>query len=172
MRALWRLFGLRSSFVEAFRRRWGVPPAHLDKEVLELVSSFNAPIVDTPGERRRVADTLNKIYIESFDNKALAKLLDKLGVLCEGSGNLKRLQGVLGTIVTDPMDLRELLKPFFTLYDFRVASLHLSSVESSEQLLKSVLDRLSLPESAGLAGIYERLTGMLAASFEELAKRL
>ncbi|MFX9042778.1 hypothetical protein ABTN45_20390, partial [Acinetobacter baumannii] len=79
---------------------------------------------------RRVADTLNKVYIESLDNKALSKLADQLGVTSEGSGNLKRLQAVLSTIIADTADLRRILKPFFTLYDFRVASLHLSSVES------------------------------------------
>lgn len=167
-----RLFGLRSDFVEAFRRRWGAPPAHLDREVLELVSSFNAPIVDTPSERRRVADTLNKVYIESLDNKALSKLVDQLRVTSEGSGNLKRLQAVLSTIVTDTAELRRILKPFFALYDFRVACLHLSSVESGEATLESVLERLDLPESADLASVYERLTDMLAASFEEMAKRL
>lgn len=167
-----RLFGLRSDFVEAFRKRWGVPPAHLDREVLDLVSSFHAPIVDTPSERRRVADTLNKVYIESLDNKALSKLADQLGVTSEGSGNLKRLQAVLSTIIADTADLRRILKPFFTLYDFRVASLHLSSVESGEAMLESVLKRLDLSEPADLASIYERLSDMLAASFEELAKRL
>ena len=167
-----RLFGLRSSFVEAFRKRWGVPPAHLDREVLELVSSFNAPVVDTPSERRRVADTLNKIYIESLDNKTLSKLVDTLGLTSEGSGNLKRLQAVLGTIITDAEHLRRILKPFFTLYDFRVACLHLTSAESGEKTLKSVLERLSLPEAADLNSIYGRLMDMLAASFEELANSL
>lgn len=167
-----RLFGLRSDFVESFRKRWGTAPAHLDREVLDLVSSFSAPIIDTPNERRRVADTLNKIYIESFNNKALLKLAGELGVVAEGSGNLKRLQAVLGTTVTDAADLRRILKPFFTLYDFRVACLHLTSMESGEATLKSVLERLDLPESADLASIYERLTDMLAVSFEELTTRL
>jgi hypothetical protein len=157
-----RLFGLRSSFIEMCAKRWGVSVAHLDREVLDLVSGFNAP----------VADTLNKVYIESFNNKALAALASKLGTTPQGSGTLKRLQAVMGTVVLDDLTLRLILKPFFTLYDFRVASLHLSSVESGEQTLLSVLERLELPKSADLPTIYGRLMDMLAASFEELIGKI
>ena len=167
-----RLFSLRSAFVDAFRKRWGVSVAHLDREVLDLISGFNAPVVDTPNERKRVADTLNKIYIESLNNKALSRLSTELGATPEGSGTLKRLQAMLSTIVLDGADVKQLLKPFFTLYDFRVACLHLASTESGEQTLSSVLERLDLSKSADLSAIYERLTDMLATSFSEMTNRI
>jgi hypothetical protein len=96
-----RLFGLRSAFIDACAKRWGVSIAHLDREVLDLISEFNAPVVDTPNERRRVADTLNKVYTESFSNKALATLASTLGATPAGSGTLKRLEAVTGTIISD-----------------------------------------------------------------------
>jgi hypothetical protein len=92
-----RLFGLRSQFIEACFRRFGEKIAHLDEEVVTLALSFNAPIIDTPKERRHVADTLNKIYIESLDNAALATLLREAGGDPASLGSLKRLQALLET---------------------------------------------------------------------------
>lgn len=74
-----KLFGLRSEFVEACFKKFGVKIAHLDDEVVNLALGFNPPVVDTEKERRHVGDTLNKIYIESFDNGALGDLLARSG---------------------------------------------------------------------------------------------
>ena len=163
-------FNARSMFIEACTARWSERLAHLDIEVLDLLSSFNAPVVDTESERRRVSDTLNKIYVESFDNKALAKLATKLGTTADGSGNLKRLQAVLLTVAKDTDDIKKLMSPFFTLYDFRVVSLHLTSTETSEDKMKTVTDRLALPQTASLLEIYDALVKSLAVSFDALAE--
>ena len=72
-----QLFEQRSRFLEACFRKFGAKIAHLENEVLELALLVRRPVVDTPGERRNVADSLNKIYLESFDNKALERLLDE-----------------------------------------------------------------------------------------------
>ncbi len=74
-----RLFALRSQFVEACFKRFGDKVAHLDEEVIALALGFNAPLVDTLKERRHVADTLNRIYVESLDNFSLGKLFKKAG---------------------------------------------------------------------------------------------
>ncbi|MGO9047788.1 MAG: hypothetical protein ACLQFW_13030 [Xanthobacteraceae bacterium] len=162
-----KLFALRSDFVEACFRRLGTKVAHLDEEVLELAASFNPPVVDTEKERRHVADTLNKIYIESFDNGALGKTLKGLGADPAKLASLKRLQAVLERVVPGH-DIATLLSPFFTLYDLRVAYSHLASTESAAEILKTVTDRLALPEGSGLLTIYNRLLESLAASFEAL----
>ena len=89
-----KLFALRSDFVEACFKRLGTKVAHLDEEVLELAGSFNPPVIDTEKERRHVADTLNKIYIESFDNGALGKALKGLGGDPAKLASLRRLPRV------------------------------------------------------------------------------
>ena len=61
-----RLLALRSQFVEACFKHFGEKIAHLDEEVVTLALDFNAPAVDTPKERHHVADTLNKIHVESL----------------------------------------------------------------------------------------------------------
>jgi hypothetical protein len=110
-----RLYALRSEFVEACFKRFGEKIAHLDEEVLNISLEFNAPVVDTAKERRHVADTLNKIYIESLDNAALAALLRKAGGDPKSLGSLKRLQALLETIAKGA-DIPAILSPFFVLY--------------------------------------------------------
>ena len=42
-----KLFALRSEFMEACFKRFGVKIGHLDAEVLDLATSFNAPVIDS-----------------------------------------------------------------------------------------------------------------------------
>jgi hypothetical protein len=95
-----RLSALRSDFVDACFKRFGVKIAHLDNEVLDLARAFNSPIVDTEKERRHVADSLNKVYIESFDNKILASLMKNAGGDPTKLGSLKRLQATLESVAS------------------------------------------------------------------------
>jgi hypothetical protein len=120
-----KLFNLRSEFVDACFQKFGLKIAHLDNEVMDLVSSFNAPLVDTEKERRHVADTLNKIYVESLDSRALGTIISKTGGDPQNLGSLKRLQTALESVCSNA-DVSKFLSPFFTLYDLRVAYSHLT----------------------------------------------
>jgi hypothetical protein len=166
-----KLFALRSDFVEACFKRFGTKIAHLDEEVLELAAGFSPPAIDTEKERRHIADTLNKIYIESFDNSALAKVLKELGGDPAKLGSLKRLQAILALVMPGE-DVPTLLSPFYTLYDLRVAYSHLASAEHAQEILRAVTDRLSLPEGSGLLIIYDRLLELLTRSLEMLASAI
>ncbi|MCK1705220.1 hypothetical protein IVA86_28400 [Bradyrhizobium sp. 146] len=161
------VFALRSDFMEAAFKKFNIKIAHLDEEVLDLASSLNAPLTDTKKERERVADALNKVYVESFDNKALASIMKSLGGDPKDLGTLKRLQAILEAIANG-QDVATTMSPFFTLYDFRVASLHLTSIETAKQKLKTVTDRLKLPETATLSDIYSAILDGLSDSFEKM----
>jgi YgiT-type zinc finger domain-containing protein len=162
-----RLYALRSEFIETCFKRFGEKIAHLDEEVLDIALSFNAPVVDTPKERRHVADTLNKIYIESLDNAALGTLLKKAGCDPKSLGSLKRLQAFLETLTNDA-DVPAILSPFFVLYDLRVAYSHLQSDDRATEVLKTITDRLGIARASGLLEIYSCLTKAMAASYEKL----
>jgi hypothetical protein len=163
------LFALRSSFLEACAERFGTKIAHLDNEVFDLALGFNGPVVDTEKERRHVADTLNKIYVESFDNGALGTIMSKSGADPKGLGSLKRLQAALESAASGA-DVPNRLSPFFVLYDLRVAYSHLTSAEKATVILKTVTDRLGIIETSGLIDIYGKLMEKLTDSFEQLIK--
>lgn len=160
------LFQKRSVFLEECFKRFGVKAAHLDKEVYDLAISFNAPIVDTEKERRHVADTLNKIYLESFDNNALGQILNGFSVDPKKLGSIKRLQLVMEQIA-DPDDVSNIISPFYVLYDLRVAYSHLGSKEGNEEKLKFVRERLKVAPDAGLLDIYNVLIGQLGDSYDK-----
>jgi hypothetical protein len=163
------LFKRRSEFLEVCFKRFGEKLAHLDEEVYNLAITFNGPIVDSDKERRHVADTMNKIYIESFDNKALRRVLGNLGDDRKNSGRLKRLQRILEH-VTGREKASNLMSPFDVLQKLRDAYSHLGSKEGSEEELANVKLRLGLSSEAGLFEIYESLIDALSKALHELTR--
>jgi hypothetical protein len=153
------VFSLRPKFLEASHKRFKTKIAHLDEEVLSLAASLNAPVMETRKERERAADALNKIYVESFDNKALASILRSLGGDPKDLGTLKRLQAVLEATGSGA-DVSTIMSP--------LAALHLTSAETAKEKLKTVTDRLKLKEDATLSEIYITTLDGLSASFEKM----
>lgn len=138
---------------------------------MDLALSFNAPVVDTPKERRHVADTLNKIYLESMDNAGLGRLLKAHGGDPKDLGSLKRLQALLqGALPRE--DIGALLSPLYVLYDLRVAYSHLTTIERAQTVLTTVAERLEIAADASLTTLYETLVQKMACSYERLAELL
>lgn len=159
-----KLFKLRSEFVDACLSRFGVKVAHLEAEALEMARSFNPPVVDTEKERRHVADVLNKIYIESFDNGALGEIMTTSGLDPAKLGSLKRLEAVIESIANKER-AAEILCPLYVLYDMRVAYSHLTSMASAAEKLETVTMRLGLPNNSGLLILYPKLVVELVTAF-------
>ncbi|MCX8510084.1 MAG: hypothetical protein ORN49_14615, partial [Rhodobacteraceae bacterium] len=164
-----RLFAERSDFVEACFLRFGIKIAHLDSEVMDLSIGFNPPVVDTEKERRHIADTLNKIYVESLHRDALGKILTALGGEAKDLGSLKRLQKVM-EYFAPAEDAASLIAPFFVLYDLRVAYSHLTSAATAAEIMAKVLERLALPIGSGLQPIYDALLDRMLASYSSMTK--
>lgn len=163
-----QLFEQRSRLLEACFARFGQKLAHLEKEVLDLAISIRRPVVDTPVERRNIADALNKVYLESLDNKALERILTKLGQDASNLGSLKRLQKLVEAVVPTE-DIAGTMSPLYVLYDLRVATSHLGSHEGQEEKLGFVKQRLRLSNDSNLFEIYDALLPALRSAFEKLA---
>lgn len=161
----------RSRFLEVCAKRFGQKIAHLDDEVLEVAVGLRPPLVDTPETWTKVADSFNKVFVESLDNKAMGTLLTKKGVEAEGLRSLKRLQLLLND-ESLPLDVPKTMASLFALYDLRVALLHLSSKAGTASETESVLTRLNLPGDANLVSTYDGLVAALSATFGSLADAL
>jgi len=168
-----QLFEQRSRFLDAFFVKFGEKAAHLDKEVLNLAISIRRPVVDTTPERRHIADALNKVYLESLDNKALGRAMESQGQTPGGLRSLKRLEKIL-ELALPGENASKIISPLFVLYDLRVAYSHLGSTEGQAEILGKVASRLSLPptEAANLFTIYDALVAQLKQAFEKLAGSL
>src|SRR5690606_11170915 len=161
------LFALRSDVIEAFFKRFGARVAHLEAEVMDVALAFNPPVVDTDKERRHVADALNKIYVESWDNAALGRVFRGLGGDPNQMRSLKLLQGILERAAPSH-DVAKLVSPLYVLYDLRVAYSHLMSDEGASDTLETVMARLSLPSDSGLMATYNALIAGLTAMFQDM----
>jgi len=159
-----KLFKARSEFLNSVSKRYGVKISHLDEEVIDLARSLNKPLVDTQRVSRHVADSLNKIYIESFDMDSLKRLVVSLDGNPRELRSLKLLQ-MLMELISPNEDIRSIMAVFFVLYDFRIANLHISSHSRYQNELSDVKDRLELPLHAGLAEIYNSILVGLTESF-------
>ena len=163
-----QLFEKRSLFLEACFSRFGEKLAHLEKEVLDIAISIRRPVIDTPSERRNIVDALNKVYLESLDNKALERVLSKLGQDAAKLGSLKRLQKLVETVAPTE-DIAGAMSPLYVLYDLRVAYSHLGSEEGQEEKLRFVRERLGLASSANLFAIYDTIVPALRGAFVKLS---
>lgn len=158
------LFAARSDFLAIAFKLWGVKLAHLDDVVLDLAAQLKRPVHDTPAQRHAVSDNLNKVHLESIDNEALGQLLNRLGIACSGTRQLKRLQALFGSIA-ESGQVHERMAPFFTIYDFRVSYSHLGSNEGAARKMEMVTGRLGLSGDAEVAEIYDQLLEKLINSY-------
>lgn len=165
------LFKERSRFLEACFKRFGRKIAHLEPEVLDLSLSIRRPVVDTPGERRNIADNLNKIYLESLDNVALGSLLSEKGKAPDNMRSLKRIQKLM-EITLPETPVAAIMNPLYVLYDLRVAYSHLGSEQGQRQKLGTVRQRLALDPDADIFVIYDKLIVDLQRSFSQFADAL
>lgn len=163
-----QLFRQRSKLLESCFNRFGHKIAHLENEVLDVAISIRPPLVDTPSERRNMADALNKVYIESFNNKVLENILDEKNINTANLGSLKRLQK-LAEVTNPAVDVAKMMNSLYVLYDLRVAYSHLGSKSGQYKKLLSVKQRLNLSEDANLLDIYTSLLRELKIAFKELA---
>jgi hypothetical protein len=160
------LFGARSEFLNSAASFFGSSIGHLEDETYDLALNFNPPVVDTPKEQRHVADTLNKIYVESLDNKALKTLLAERNIASTGSGQLKRLEALFqGSFPA--ADVSALVSPLYVLSDFRNNAPHASSTSHREKA-NFIADRLGVNRDADLATIYDVLMKKLTDMFVQL----
>lgn len=163
------LFAGRSDFLVAAFKLWGAKLAHLDDVVLELAAQLTRPVHDTSVQRHALSDNLNKVHIESLDNDALGKLIGDMGIACNGTRQLKRLQALLESIA-DGGQICTLMTPFYALYDFRVSYSHLGSTEGATEKMKTVTNRLTLAEDAIVTDIYDQLLEQMTNSYSALTK--
>jgi hypothetical protein len=159
-------FKLRSEFIEKSFARFNTNIAHLEKKVLDLALSLNPPTVDTPKERKHIANALNQIYIESFDNAALKNILTNRKIPSDKLGNLRCLEAILKS-VSPSQNAHSIMTPFYVVYDFRVLGSHISG-SSSLSKLESITKRLGLTSAATLLQIYEQLIKDMTASLKKM----
>jgi hypothetical protein len=151
-----RLFRLRSELNEASRSSLGFPVFQVSSEILDSAILVRDPIFDTKTSRAQVAQALNDVYVESLEASQLKKHLKAQDVDVSNIKGIKLLERLMITLGYSN-DLRELMKPFYLIYDLRVAQSHLMTTDSRREKVNSVSARLGMDDKATFSDIYEKL---------------
>lgn len=160
-----KLFRLRSDVNEASRSSLGFPIFQVSSEILASASLVRNPVFDTKTGRAQVAQALNDVYVESLETGLLKTYLKAQDVNVSDMKGIKLLEQLITNLGYSD-DLRGLMKPFYLVYDLRVAQSHLMSAESRDKKVRSVSDRLGLHEEATFSDVYEMLRDTLSESME------
>lgn len=120
----------------------------IGKETLKHIEKLNPPVVHSSKEET-VISLLNKINVESLDNKTLGDLLNNMG------RNNKDISGILS--------------PLFIIYNLRVVNLHLISTTKKAKVIESVRSRLGiLIDKTSFVEIYKVLISKTTQCYKEL----
>lgn len=166
-------FRLRNELNEKILHCFNFDLYMLEGEVSEIITNLDLPIFWEEKHVKAVVESLNKIFVESFNNKAIKQ--DIKSICAENP--LKNLKD-LGSNKTFQLWLKHRLKinnasdlmcPFFVLYDFRVATNHLQSSDRKKEMIEKINERLNLNESNNnYELIYDSLIKMLVSSYSEI----
>ena len=151
-----KIFRLRSELNEASRGFLGFPIFQVSGEVLDSARQVRDPVFDTKASRAQVAQALNDVYVESLETNHLKNHLKAQGLDVSKVKGIKALEQLMITLGYSG-DLRDLMKPFYLIYDLRVSQSHLMSAISRRDKVRSVSARLGLDEEATFSDIYVKL---------------
>jgi hypothetical protein len=158
----------RSEFLFTTERIFGKRLSHLDEEILQAIEEFYPPTSFTDRDKGRLTDLLNKINVESLDSRTLGELLHERNIAASGLGSLKKLQRLYEQTFSEA-HIASILTPLFVTYDLRIAYAHLTSKNKSLEIMKSVTERLHVPDHADFKTIYEMLVHRLTECYEKLS---
>lgn len=164
------LFHLRSNLKDGVFERQKFELYSLDGEISAVIENLNRPVFWEDRHVAPVIQSLNKIFVESLDSKALKKEIASKapGVDLKAKGSLKLFEMWLN-VYLQASDVARLMKPFYVLYDFRIVTSHLHSEQSSNSTLAFINSRLGLKEDNGnYETIYDALIESLADSYREI----
>lgn len=151
-----RLFRLRSELNEASRSSLGFPIFQVSSEILDSAILVRDPIFDTKTSRAQVAQALNDVYVESLEASQLKNHLKAQGVDVSSIKGIKLLEQLMITLGYS-VALRDLMKPFYLIYDLRVSQSHLMTTNSRREKVNSVSARLGMDDKVTFSEIYEEL---------------
>jgi len=158
----------RRELNDIVREAFGWSLFHLEGEVDNIIANLNSPIFWQDKYVGPTIESLNRIFCESVNVKALKEDIKKgqSELDLKSLGSLKLLEIWLSTRLglSNPSAL---MCPFFVLYDFRILTCHLSSVETKNKTLSAINNRLELSKENTLnEPIYAALVYKLLLSIK------
>lgn len=145
----------------------------LEGEVSEVISNLHRPVFWEDKYVGSVIESLNRIFVESINNKEIKKDIKSVNAEADvkNKGSLKIFQLWL-EVRLNCNNANELMCPFYVLYDFRIITCHLQSLDKKADTLKSINSRLEIDENnEDYELIYDAIINKLSSSFVEILRQ-
>ena len=164
-----KLFEVKNLLDETFKKKYDFTLTKIKIE--DIFDFYKPPILEEKEQIFNAFVSLNKFIIENIQIEKLKEILinarkKDLSKL----GSLKTLEKFLEELCKIE-NIKELLSPFYVLYDLRILQGHLSD-NSFEEKYNFCKERLGLQNSAKHFEVYSKLIERLIISYEEITLRI
>ena len=165
------LFKLRSDFKELVKNKYDFDLYQLEGEVSKIFENLDRPVFWEDKHVGPVIESLNRIFVESINNKAIKEKLRSLVNKNEidNKASMKILEIWLNKVLLlEENYIKDIMCPFYVLYDLRIVTCHLRSDESRASMLESIKTRLKLDTDANNENIFDKLIENMSSSYSSL----
>lgn len=167
-------FHLRKDFGDLVLMKYSFDFYMLEGEVSDVISNLHRPVFWEDKHVGPVIESFNRIFVESINNKAIKSDIKSANSEADinNKGSLKIFELWLEQRLLCN-ESKDIMCPFYVLYDFRILTCHLQSSERQIETLTSINKRLGLADdNKNYELIYDVLIEKLLKSYSQILKKI
>ncbi len=165
-----KLLNERSVFDQTWNDKYSSKIFRYDKHIYDILEDLIRPVNWNKKGVIHVFNSINKVCIESLCRDAIIDVIKKKkpDFDAKNMGGLKLMEKLIE--VTHPkLNAKEIMKPFFVLYDFRLVLDHDYTEEEEKKKLDFCYERLGIPKDyKRFEKIYDKLLEDLTKSYSKI----
>lgn len=165
-----KLLNARSAFDQFWNENYSSKIFRYKKDIYDILEDLIRPVNWNKKGVMHVFNSLSKICIESFCRDAIIDAIKKKepNFNPKEMGSLKLMEKLIEATRPDS-DAKEIMEPFFVLYDFRLVLDHDYPKQEEKEKLDFVYERLVIPSNyTNFEKLYDKLLEGLTKSYEKI----
>jgi len=169
-----KLLNARSAFDQAWNDKYSSKIFRYEKNIYYILEDLTRPVNWNKKGVIHVFNSINKVCVESLYKDSIIEALKKKKPDFDpkGMGELKLMEKLID--VTHPeLGAKEIMKPFFVLYDFRLVLDHDYTEEEEKKKLDFCYERLGITKDyKNFERFYDKLMEELTESYSKTVRAL
>lgn len=169
-----KLLNARSAFDQFWNDKYSSKIFRYEKNIYDILEDLIRPVNWNTKGVIHVFNSINKVCIESMCKDSVIDAIKKKEPDFDAkSTRAMKLLEKLIEITSPTSDAKEIMKPFFVLYDFRLVLDHDYTKEEEKENLDFCYDRLGIPKDyKNFEKIYDKLMEDLTESYAKIVNEL
>lgn len=168
------LLNERSAFDQFWNGQYSSKIFRYDKNIYDILDDLVRPVNWNKKGVTHVFNSLNKICIESLCRDSIIAAIKKKepDFNAKEIGSIKLLEKLI-EVTNLTSDVKEIMKPFFVLYDFRLVLDHDYTEEKEKEKLDFCYERLEIPKNyKNFEKLYDKLLEELTKSYSKITSSI